>query len=55
MNAYSEKKYRDEKGNVDLDVSKPLILSMLDNRFWHLQESIGQAWSIGKPLGEGDL
>jgi flavin reductase (DIM6/NTAB) family NADH-FMN oxidoreductase RutF len=48
INAYSEEKYLDEKGNVDLAVSKPLMLSMLDNRFWNLKESIGKAWSIGK-------
>jgi flavin reductase (DIM6/NTAB) family NADH-FMN oxidoreductase RutF len=47
VNAYSEERFM-AGHNVDLARSKPIILSMLDNRFWRLGESIGKAWSIGR-------
>jgi flavin reductase (DIM6/NTAB) family NADH-FMN oxidoreductase RutF len=51
VNAYSEEKFM-EGNNVDLARSQPLLLSMLDNRFWRLGKPIGKAWSDGKQLME---
>lgn len=50
VNAYSEEKYLDKKKNIDLAMTQPFVLSMLDNRFWSLGEPIGNAWSDGARL-----
>jgi flavin reductase (DIM6/NTAB) family NADH-FMN oxidoreductase RutF len=51
INIYSEDKYlTDEK--PDYTKIKPFLLTMPDNTFWALGDSIGQAWSAGKELKE---
>jgi flavin reductase (DIM6/NTAB) family NADH-FMN oxidoreductase RutF len=49
INIYSEQKFlTDEK--PDYAKIKPFLLSMPDNTFWALGDSIGKAWNAGKAL-----
>lgn len=47
VNAYSEERFLDKHQQVDLSLSDPIMLSMLDNRFWSIGEPVGKAWSDG--------
>lgn len=38
-----------KNGSVDLDLSRPFVLSMPDNRYWTLGEPFGKAWASGLP------
>lgn len=37
-------------GIPDVDAIKPFILTMPDNRYWELGQSVGKAWNDGKKL-----
>jgi flavin reductase (DIM6/NTAB) family NADH-FMN oxidoreductase RutF len=42
-------------GKPDWDKINPLILTMPDNRYWRLGESVGTAWSMGKRAELGTI
>ncbi len=42
----------DDRGSVDLALSRPLLLSMPDNRYWQIGEPVGRAWRDGKEYGK---
>lgn len=41
-------------GRLDVAKSRPLLLTMPDNRYWSLGEVVADAWSVGKSLKKGD-
>lgn len=49
VNIYTEDKYL-TGGNPDMKKINPFLLSMPDNNFWSLGESVGKAWDAGKKL-----
>ncbi len=48
VNSYSESKYL-TNGKPDVQKMDPLALTMPDNRYWRLGDSVGKAWYIGRP------
>jgi flavin reductase (DIM6/NTAB) family NADH-FMN oxidoreductase RutF len=51
MNAYSEDHFLTDN-KPDITKIQPFSLTMPDNNYWLVGESIGKAWSIGKELKE---
>ena len=49
INIYIEDKFLTD-GNPDMKKINPFLLSMPDNNFWSLGESVGKAWDAGKKL-----
>jgi flavin reductase (DIM6/NTAB) family NADH-FMN oxidoreductase RutF len=46
VNIYSEEQFLTE-GKPDIKKIKPFLLTMPDNKFWSIGETIGKAWSDG--------
>ena len=40
-------------GKPDIRKLNPLLLTMMDNRYWTVGEYVGDAWSIGKNVKIG--
>jgi flavin reductase (DIM6/NTAB) family NADH-FMN oxidoreductase RutF len=49
VGVYSEEQYLTD-GNLDFQKVKPFVLTMPDNNYWALGDSVGKAWSSGKSL-----
>ena len=49
VGGYSEEKFL-TKGVPDIKKINPFLLTMPDNRYWSVGESIGRAWSDGKAV-----
>jgi flavin reductase (DIM6/NTAB) family NADH-FMN oxidoreductase RutF len=49
VNIYSEEKFLTD-GKPDVAKVRPFVLTMPDNRFWAIGESVGNAWNAGKSL-----
>ena len=47
--AYCEQRYMTD-GKPDIKKIEPFTLTMPDNRYWKVGESVGRAWSIGTEL-----
>ena len=47
VGAYTEERYLTD-GKPDVKKINPFTLTMPDNRYWSMGESIGKAWGIGK-------
>jgi flavin reductase (DIM6/NTAB) family NADH-FMN oxidoreductase RutF len=45
---WTEERYLDEWGKPDITKMRPFTLTMPDNRYWAVGESVGKAWSIGR-------
>lgn len=41
-------------GRPDVEKYRPLLLTMPDNRYWTLGESVAGAWSVGKAYKKGE-
>lgn len=48
-NAYADEKYV-ENGKADLLGMRPLVLTMPDNHYRMLGETVAQAWDVGRRL-----
>lgn len=46
---FTEEKFLTD-GHLDIKKMNPFTLSMPDNRYWTVGETLGKAWSIGKKL-----
>lgn len=49
VNIYSEDKYLTE-GKPDIKNIYPFVLTMPDNNFWAIGDSVGKAWNAGKAI-----
>jgi flavin reductase (DIM6/NTAB) family NADH-FMN oxidoreductase RutF len=49
VGSYSEEQFL-TKGAPDIEKVKPFLLTMPDNRYWSVGDSIGRAWSDGKSV-----
>jgi flavin reductase (DIM6/NTAB) family NADH-FMN oxidoreductase RutF len=49
VNIYSEERFLTD-GKPDVTKVRPFVLTMPDNTFWAIGESIGKAWNAGKSL-----
>jgi flavin reductase (DIM6/NTAB) family NADH-FMN oxidoreductase RutF len=49
VNIYSEEKYLTD-GKPDVKKINPFVLTMPDNNFWAIGDSVGQAWNAGKAV-----
>jgi flavin reductase (DIM6/NTAB) family NADH-FMN oxidoreductase RutF len=49
VNIYSEEKYLTD-GKPDVKKINPFVLTMPDNNFWAIGESVGKAWNAGKSV-----
>lgn len=49
VEAYSEDRYLTD-GKPDIQKIDPFTLTMPDNQYWGVGDSVGRAWSIGKSL-----
>jgi flavin reductase (DIM6/NTAB) family NADH-FMN oxidoreductase RutF len=47
VNIYSEERFLTD-GKPDVTKVRPFVLTMPDNRFWAIGESVGKAWNAGK-------
>jgi flavin reductase (DIM6/NTAB) family NADH-FMN oxidoreductase RutF len=52
VNIYCEENVMTDS-NPDAAKIKPFVLTMPDNRFWAIGESLGKAWHEGKKFGNG--
>lgn len=52
INIYIEEKCLTD-GNPDMKKINPFLLTMPDNNFWSIGESIGKAWNSGKKIRNG--
>ena len=53
ISAYSEDRYLVD-GKPDIQKIQPFTLTMPDNRYWSIGDSLGKAWSIGRDLKNKD-
>lgn len=51
INIYSEEKYLTDQ-KPDYEKIKPFLLTIPDNTYWALGNSVGKAWNAGKELKE---
>jgi flavin reductase (DIM6/NTAB) family NADH-FMN oxidoreductase RutF len=49
VNIYSEEKYLTD-GKPDVKKINPFVLTMPDNNFWAIGDSVGKAWNAGKAI-----
>jgi flavin reductase (DIM6/NTAB) family NADH-FMN oxidoreductase RutF len=47
INIYTEDRFLTD-GNPDIKKMNPFLLTMPDNNFWSIGESVGKAWNSGK-------
>lgn len=45
---WTRERFLDERGNPDITKVRPFTLTMPDNRYWAVGETVGDAWSIGR-------
>jgi len=45
--AYTEEKYLNEEGQLDISKMKCFSLTMPDNNYWTVGKSLGKAWKLG--------
>jgi flavin reductase (DIM6/NTAB) family NADH-FMN oxidoreductase RutF len=45
---WTEEAYLDEVGKPDIEVMRPFMLTMPDNRYWGIGAEVGKAWGAGR-------
>lgn len=45
---WTEERFLDDQGRPDITKMRPFTLTMPDNRYWAVGESLGKAWGIGR-------